>query len=103
MDAHQAAEDFDDAPGTDAAGHVDGQALVGELVDYGEALELLAIGAGVEHEVVGPDAVGRAGRKWSRAAGRHASPGTFPRQAEPRLPPEPARTVDTHRARGSAR
>ena len=34
------------------------QALAGELIDDGEALDLLAARAGIEHEVVGPDMVG---------------------------------------------
>lgn len=34
---------------------------------------------------------GRARRKSPRPTGGHAPPGTFPRQAEPRLAPEPAR------------
>ena len=32
------------------AGHADRRALAGVLVDNGQALDLLAIGAGVEHE-----------------------------------------------------
>ena len=48
MDAHQARQDLDDARGADATRHVNGEALVGELVDDRQALQLLAIGAGVE-------------------------------------------------------
>src|SRR5690606_28293888 len=62
--AHEPRQHLDDSPGADAAGHVDGQALPGELVDHGQALDLLAIGAGVEDEVVGPDAVRTARRQW---------------------------------------
>src|SRR5690606_2855130 len=62
--AHEPRQHLDDSPGADAAGHVDGQALPGELVDHGQALHLLAVGAGVEDEVVGPDAVRTARRQW---------------------------------------
>ena len=65
--ADQSGQDLDDALGSDAAGHVDGQALPGELIDHGQALDLLAIGAGVEDEVVGPDAVRAARRQRSWA------------------------------------
>ena len=34
--------------------HIDGQSLLGELVRDGQALELLAVGRMIEHEVVGP-------------------------------------------------
>ena len=54
---------------TDGAGHVDRQALVGELVDDRQALDLLAVGAGVEHEVVGPDVIGGPWWQGSRPAG----------------------------------
>src|ERR1017187_2214077 len=57
--AHQAGQDLDDARRADAAGGVDRQTLVGELVDDGQAFELLAVGARVEDEVVGPNMVRR--------------------------------------------
>ncbi len=40
-----------------AASDIDGQALPGVLVDHGQAFDLLPVGASVEDEVVGPDAV----------------------------------------------
>ena len=40
---------------TDWAGHVDGQGFTGKLIDDRQALQLLAIGAGIKHEVVTPD------------------------------------------------
>lgn len=39
--ADQAAQDLDHALGADRAGHVDGQALAGELVDHRQVLDLL--------------------------------------------------------------
>ncbi len=58
---HQARQYVSDSPGADAPGHVDRQTLVGEFVDHREAFELLAVGAGIEDKVVGPDMVGRSG------------------------------------------
>jgi hypothetical protein len=46
----------------DAAGDINSQRLTRELVDDGQALQALAVGAGVEQEVVGSDMV-RA-RSW---------------------------------------
>jgi hypothetical protein len=45
VDADQPAKHFDDAPRTDGACHINGQAFAGELVDQRQALELLAVGA----------------------------------------------------------
>jgi len=55
--AHQPGKNFDHAPRADAASDVDRQALVGELVDDGQTLDLLAVSASVEHEVVSPQLV----------------------------------------------
>ena len=63
--ADESGQNLDDAPGADRTGHVDGQALAGELVDHLQALDLLARGRGVEDEVVGPDAVWATG--WQRS------------------------------------
>jgi hypothetical protein len=54
---HKARHYVDDAPGTDAPGDVNGQTFAGVLVHDGQALELLAVGAAVEDEVVGPHVV----------------------------------------------
>ena len=70
--ADQARQHVDHAWRADAAVDVDRQPLLGELVGHGEALELLAIGAMIEHEVVGPHLVGPARRlrpwPWTRRA-----------------------------------
>src|SRR6516162_8916833 len=57
---------LDDARGANAAADIDGQSFLGELVRDGEALELLAVGAMIGHEVVGPDLVRTARRSRSR-------------------------------------
>ena len=57
VNADQFGKDFNDALGADRAGNIDGEAFAGELIDHGEAFNLLAIGAGVEHEIVGPDVI----------------------------------------------
>ena len=55
--AHQTRQHVNHSARTDAPGYVDRQALVGEFVDHGQTLELLAVGAVIEYEVVRPDVV----------------------------------------------
>ena len=57
VNADKLREHLDDPAGADAAGDIDRQALPRELIDHRQALQLLAVGAGVEHEVVGPDLI----------------------------------------------
>ena len=59
-------QNLDDAARANGSGHVDRQALASELVDDGEALDLLTARAGVEHEVIGPDVVGTECRQRPR-------------------------------------
>ena len=66
VEANHVDQDLDDTRRADAAGGVDRQALVGELINDSEALELLTVGARVEDEVVGPDMVGRTRGQGSR-------------------------------------
>ena len=68
--ADQTRQHLDHARRADAAVDVDRQPLLGELVGHGQALELLAVGAAVEHEVVGPHLV----RPRSAPAGAAAPP-----------------------------
>ena len=82
-----------DHPLADRAGHVDRQAFVGELVHDRQALDLLALGGGVEHEVVGPDEVGVGWRQRSRTARGDAPARPAPWQLQLRLAPEPVRAV----------
>ena len=44
-------------------GDIDRKALPCIFVDDRQALQLLTVGAGVEHEVVGPDSIGTGGRQ----------------------------------------
>ena len=60
----QAREHFDHAGRTDRAPDIDRQTFASEFVDDGQAFETLPIGAGVEHEVVGPNVVGAEGGQW---------------------------------------
>src|SRR3954452_13254412 len=82
--------------GADAAVHLDRQALLGELLGHRQALELLAVGAAVEHEVVGPHLV-RSPRCLRARAGRsHALSRPLARHLQsPRLP-QPAGPADAH-------
>lgn len=57
MRAHKLREQLDDSRRTNAPGNIDRQTLAGVLVDDREALQLLAVGAGVVHEVIGPDVI----------------------------------------------
>ena len=50
----------------DTARDIDGEAFTGELVDHGEALELVPVGASIVNEVVGPHLVWAYGRQWPR-------------------------------------
>jgi hypothetical protein len=69
--AHQAGQHLDDTGGANAAVDIDGQTFLGELVRDGQALELLAVGAMIEHEVLGPHLVRPARRTCGR--GRRAA------------------------------
>ena len=51
-------QNLDHTARANGTGHVNRQALAGELIDHRQALDLLAARAGVEHEVVGPDVIG---------------------------------------------
>lgn len=73
MNADEPREHLDHAARADAAGNIDGQALAGVLIDPREALQLLAVGTGVEDKVIGPDLVRAAGSQRPRA--RYAATG----------------------------
>jgi hypothetical protein len=66
---------------------------VGELVDHRQALDLLAFGGGVEHEVVSPHEVGVGRWKRSGPAAGDATSRTPTWQLEPCLPPQPVRAM----------
>ncbi len=57
MDAHETSQLVNDALRAYPAIHVDRQTLACVLIDHGETLEDLAVGAAIEHEVIGPHLV----------------------------------------------
>ena len=74
--------------------HVDGKTLAGEFVDEGQALDLLAVGARIEDEIVGPDPpdVRRhpgtgptASDAFAASLSRHLQTGLAPQPAKPTL------------------
>ena len=79
-----------------ASGHVDGQGFACVFIDDRQTFELLPVGTGVEHEIVGPYLVGLRGRKRSRAGARYAPPRPLSRHLEPLLRPQPVRAVVAH-------
>ena len=66
---------------------------MGELVDHRQALDLLAFGGGVEHEVVSPHEVGVDRWKRSGPAAGDATLRTPAWQLEPLLAPQPVRAM----------
>jgi hypothetical protein len=71
--AHQAGQHLNDVGGANAAIDIDRQSFLGELIRDGQALELLAVGAMIEHEIVGRSWRPRPG--WPAwAFGRHSHP-----------------------------
>ena len=58
MAAYQAGQNIDDPRGTNTPGDIDLQAFMGKFIDHGQTFELLAVGTGVEDEIVGPDMIG---------------------------------------------
>src|SRR5271165_4250422 len=96
VNADQFAQHFDDPSGSDAASYVDRQALPSELIDHGETLELLAVGAGVEHKVIGPYLAHshRCQRPWARD--RYTPAWPFSRHLQLVQPPKAVRSIRTH-------
>src|SRR5260221_2977827 len=88
MNADQLAQHLDHASRADAARHIDRQALVCELIDHRRTLQLLPVGAGIEHEVIRPHlAHGRCGqRPW--AASRYAPPRPLSGYLQPMQTPD---------------
>ena len=96
MHTDQAGENVDDATRANAAGDIDRQAFMGEFIDHGQAFQLLAVGAGIEDEVVGPDVVGCHG--WQGTGARRGSaPWPLARQLQLGLAPQAFGPTRTHR------
>jgi len=93
---NQAGTHLDHAAGSNRAGHVARKCLAAELIDHRQALDLPAAGAGVEHEVVGPDVIRSRCRQRPRRRSRHASAGSFARQLQPRQASQAMRAVPAH-------
>lgn len=72
---------------TNRAGHVNGQALLREIVDHRRSIDLMAACGGIEHEVVYTTEVGFARRRWSRPAGGDAPPWSQTKQLRACLAP----------------
>ena len=62
--ADQTFGDIDHVLGANAVGHHARNRRLGSLINDGQALEPLAVGAPVEHEVIGPHVIGCA--SWPR-------------------------------------
>jgi hypothetical protein len=96
MMADETRQHIDDATRADAAGDVDGEAFPRPLVHDGEALQLLAIGACIEDEVVGPNMVSTTRRKRPRPTHRHSSPTSPSRDLKPGRAPQPVGAPGAH-------
>jgi hypothetical protein len=94
--ADQARQDFDHAWRADTAIDIDRQSLLRELVGDRQALELLTIGAAVEHEIVGPYSVRPALRLRPRPSSSHALPRALARQLQAGGPPQPVCSARAH-------
>lgn len=95
--AHQPREDLDHAFRADRACNVYCQALAGELVDHRQALDLLAVGACIEHEVIRPDVVGGPRRQRSGPRTGDPLPAPLGGQLQLRLAPDSLSSTRTHR------
>lgn len=65
MQADQTGKNVYNAGRADAAGHIGRQAFMGEFIDDRQAFQRLAVGSGIEGEVVSPDMTGR--HRWQGA------------------------------------
>ena len=63
MDADQSLQHADDMLGAKARRDLDRQAFAGVLVDDRQTFDLLFVGAGIEHEIIGPDVIDGRGRQ----------------------------------------
>src|SRR6185437_8311952 len=94
--AHQLGENLDDPRGADAAGDIDGQTLSRILIDHRQALQLLTIGTGIEHEIICPQISRACCRQRARAARRNTSPRPPSRDLQTTLAPQPVSSIGAH-------
>jgi hypothetical protein len=80
----------------DAPLDLDRQSLARPFVRHGQALQLLAVGAAVEHEVVRPDLVRSCGRLRLGPAARDPPARPLARNLQARCAPEPVRPPRAH-------
>lgn len=77
-------------------GDIDRKALACIFVDDRQALQLLTVGAGVEHKVVGPDLIGTGGRQWPRPSVCNTPPRPLFRHLEASVPSNPVNPIGAH-------
>jgi len=77
-------------------GDIDRKALACIFVDERQALQLLTVGAGVEHKVVGPDLIGTGGRQWPRPSVCNTPPRPVFRHLEASVPSNPVNPIGAH-------
>jgi hypothetical protein len=77
-------------------GDIDRKALACIFVDDRQALQLLTVGAGVEHKVVGPDSIGTGGRQWPRPSVCNTPPRSLFRRLEASVPSNPVIPIGAH-------
>jgi len=94
--ADEPAQHLDDTRRPNGTGHIDGEAFPRVLVDYRQAFELLAVGAGIKGEAVGPDLISHGRRQRPRSACGDAFAWSFSRHLEPRFTPQPITTINAH-------
>src|ERR1700731_1100424 len=77
-------------------GDIDRKALACIFVDDRQALQLLTVGAGVEHKVVGPDLIGTGGRRWPRPSVCNTPPRSLFRHLKASVPANPVSPIGAH-------
>jgi hypothetical protein len=77
-------------------GDIDRKALACIFVDDRQALQLLTVGAGVEHKAVGSDLIGTGGRQWPRPSVCNTPPRPLFRQLEASAPSNPVNPIGAH-------
>ena len=77
-------------------GDIDCKAHACIFVDDRQALQLLTVGAGVEHKVVGPDSIGTGGRQWPRPSVCNTPPRSLFRHLEASVPSNPVDPIGAH-------
>src|ERR1017187_6675164 len=95
--AHEFRQHLDHSARTDAAADIDGQTLSRVFINYRKTLDLLAIGARIEHEIVRPDLAHVRCRQRAWAMQRHAAAWAFSRHLEPMQLPQPIGSIRAHR------